>query len=125
MEYPVDVVFGGAAVHGGRRGAAQQLVDGSDDAQHLGPGDAPVAVHVVEREHPRQLLLHRPPRHPRQQLQELLGQLSRVNDDEVAGSDERPANKYNLIHTYNQRWRHMSKLELFLTSKSSIQPYEH
>lgn len=72
MEDPVHMVLGGGVVYRGRGGAAEQLVDGLHHRQHLRAGDAPVAVHVVQREHPGQLLLDRAASHAGENVQELL-----------------------------------------------------
>ena len=57
--------------------AAQHLVDGADDVQHLLLADEPVAVQVVQPEDPLQLVLHRAPRYVGQDRQELLRQMLR------------------------------------------------
>lgn len=74
MEDAVDVLASGGLGLGdvGRRVAAEHLVDRADHVEHLLPADEPVAVEVVQPEHPLELLLDGAPRDVRQDRQEFL-----------------------------------------------------
>lgn len=78
LEYAVNLGGDGGVLHGGLDELAHQVVDGGHDVGHLLACDAAVAVDVVQRERPAQLLVQGAARQDRQSVHEVLRQTSSI-----------------------------------------------
>lgn len=72
LKYPVNFILDGVIVDAGLGDFPHEVVDGANDISHLLTRDESVAVDIIQRESPAQLLVQRPPGQDRQSLNEIL-----------------------------------------------------